>query len=357
MDLWTLTPFSVARAFATGRHTGGGRQPLQAAALYGWREWFRVPPPPWRPLGLYPPLMLLRVAPLIFVLFWSGAFVAARGGLPDFTPWAFLALRFFAASLILLVLALLVREANPDWRSFRRRWAGVVGAGIFMNGLYLGLFFTAMQEIPAASAALIGSLTPLLTAVLSGPLLGERFKLAQWAGFLLGILGVALVVGVDYVALDAGAGIAAAFAGVVALTFGTLWHARVGRGLPLLATNAAQMAASGIFCVIVMALVETPSIVWSQQAILSFAYLTIGVSFGGMGLYLLMLRHGAAGKVAANFYLTPGTAALLAFLILGESLRLEALLGLAAATAGVWLVQRGGVKLPLAPKSAADKPV
>lgn len=288
--------------------------------------------------------MLLRLAPLIFVLIWSGAFVAARGGLPSFTPWAILTLRFLCAAILLLGLAVLVREKEADWKSFRRSWAGVIGAGIFMNGLYLGLFFTAMQEISAASAALVGSLAPLLTAVLSGPLLGERFKPLQWAGFGLGVIGVALVVGVDYVNLDAGTGLAAAGAGVAVLTLGTLWHARVARGLPLLATNSLQMSASGVFCFIVMLLVEDPKIEWTEPAILAFAYLTVGVSLGGMGLYLLMLRHGAAGKVAANFYLTPGAAAVLAFLFLGETLRTEALIGLAAATAGVWLVQGAGGK-------------
>lgn len=286
--------------------------------------------------------MLLRLAPFIFVVIWSGAFVAARGGLPSFSPWAILALRFVAAAFLLLGLALIIREKNPDWLAFRRSWAGVVGAGILMNGLYLGLFFTAMQEIPAASAALIGSLAPLATAVLSGPLLGETFRPLQWAGFVIGILGVALVVGVDYVALDAGTGIAAAAAGVLSLTFGTLWHARVARGLPLLATNSLQMAASGVFCFAVMALVETPRIEWTEAALLAFAYLTVGVSLGGMGLYLLMLRHGAAGKVASNFYLTPGVAALLAFLILGEEPSVEALAGLVIASLGVWLVQREG---------------
>lgn len=288
--------------------------------------------------------MLLRLAPFIFILIWSGAFVAARGGLPSFTPWAILALRFAAAAVLLAGLALIIRERDPDWAAYRRSWAGIIGAGIFMNGLYLGLFFTAMQEVSAATAALIGSLAPLLTALLSGPLLGETFRPIQWAGFVVGIFGVALVVGIDFLTLDAGVGLAAAGAGVISLTLGTLWHARVARGLPLLATNALQMAASGIFCAAVMLLVEEPRIVWNEATILAFAYLTIGVSLGGMGLYLLMLRHGAAGKVAANFYLTPGAAAVLAFLILGETLSLDALLGLLTASIGVWIVQRGGAK-------------
>lgn len=286
--------------------------------------------------------MLLRVAPLVFVLIWSGAFVAARGGLPDFTPWAILTIRFLLAGALLAGLALLISERDPDWRAYRARWPSVVGAGILMNGLYLGLFFTAMQEIPAATAALIGSLAPVLTALLSGPLLGERFRWLQWVGFALGVVGVALVVGVDYVSLGARTGIVAALVGVCSMTLGTLWHARVGRGLPLLATNALQMAASGVFCALVMLAFEAPKIVWSEATFLALGYLTVAVSLGGMGLYLLMLRHGAAGKVASNFYLTPGTAAVLAFLILGEEISLKAVAGLLIATAGVWLVQRGG---------------
>jgi drug/metabolite transporter (DMT)-like permease len=284
--------------------------------------------------------MLLRLAPFIFVLIWSGAFVAARGGLPDFTPWAILTCRFLVAAFLLAALALLIKENEPDWRAYKERWVGVVGAGILMNGLYLGLFFTAMLELPAANVALIGSLTPLLTAALSGPILGEHFKPTQWVGFLLGIIGVSFVVGIDYITLDAGLGIMAALVGVVSLTLGTLWHARVARGLPLLATNSLQMAASAVFCFFVMLVAEEPRIEFTQASIIAFAYLTVGVSLGAMGLYLLMLRHGAAGKVAANFYLTPGTAAVLAFIILGETLTWEALVGLLAATLGVWLVQK-----------------
>ncbi len=284
--------------------------------------------------------MLLRLAPFIFVLIWSGAFVAARGGLPDFTPWAILTCRFFVAAMLLAALALLIKENEPDWRAYKERWVGVVGAGILMNGLYLGLFFTAMLELPAANVALIGSLTPLLTAALSGPILGEHFKPSQWVGFVLGIIGVSFVVGIDYITLDAGTGIMAALVGVVSLTLGTLWHARVARGLPLLATNSLQMAASAVFCFFIMLVAEEPRIEFTQASIIAFAYLTVGVSLGAMGLYLLMLRHGAAGKVAANFYLTPGTAAVLAFIILGETLAWEALVGLLAATLGVWLVQK-----------------
>jgi drug/metabolite transporter (DMT)-like permease len=62
------------------------------------------------------------------------------------------------------------------------------------------------------------------------------------------------------------------------------------------------------------------------------------VSLGGMGLYFAMLARGTAARVSANFYLVPGTAALLAWIILGEHLTLLAMTGLVVASAGCWLV-------------------
>ena len=66
------------------------------------------------------------------------------------------------------------------------------------------------------------------------------------------------------------------------------------------------------------------------------------ISVGGMALLLFMLRTGTAGKVAANFYLTPGVTALLGWLVLGEGLSATAILGFALASKGVWLVNRRG---------------
>jgi drug/metabolite transporter (DMT)-like permease len=66
-----------------------------------------------------------------------------------------------------------------------------------------------------------------------------------------------------------------------------------------------------------------------------------------MGLYFAMLARGTAARTTANFYLVPGTAAVLAWALLGEQLSLVAALGLAVASLGCWLVNA----IPAAKKS------
>ena len=59
-----------------------------------------------------------------------------------------------------------------------------------------------------------------------------------------------------------------------------------------------------------------------------------------MAFYYYMLNRGAAGRVAANFYLIPGTVAVVGWVLLGERLTALAALGFAVASIGVFLVAR-----------------
>jgi len=66
-----------------------------------------------------------------------------------------------------------------------------------------------------------------------------------------------------------------------------------------------------------------------------------------MGLYFAMLVRGTVASTSANFYLVLGTAAVLAWLLLGERLSSFAIIGLITASVGCWLVDaRPGKPLP-----------
>jgi len=280
---------------------------------------------------------MATLAPFVFICLWSGAFIAVRAGLPDVSPLFFLAVRFAIAGSLL---ALIVSLWQPRrWRELRGKWAVTALCGVLMNGGYLSAAYLAMTEITGATMALVGSLQPILVAVASGPLLGDRFRPVQWLGFALGTGGVALVAGVNVLALETGPGMAWAVASVSCMVVGTLIFSRYSRGVPAAHANALQLLAAAVFCWVLTLTFEESHVAWTPASIGTLLYLIFGVSLGGMGLYLFMLNSGTAGKVAANFYLTPGLTAVLGFVLLGETLPATALAGFAMAMLGLWLVQ------------------
>ena len=68
-------------------------------------------------------------------------------------------------------------------------------AGVLINGLYLSGAYLALQNISAATMALIAALHPIITTSLAGPIPNENMRLLQWFGLTLGLAGVLLVVG------------------------------------------------------------------------------------------------------------------------------------------------------------------
>ena len=292
--------------------------------------------------------MIARFAPLLFVLLWSSSFIAAKTGLRHLSPLLFVAARLMGCAVVLMALMLLLRRS---WRPLAgRRWLHCAVAGALLNAVGLMAPHVGLLMAPAAQVALVQSLTPLLTAALGLVLLRERLRTGQWMGLALGLAGVGLVVG--QAALESASrfeGLVLAFAGVVGLVAGTLYFGRFCRGVALLPSATAQFLSAAVVAALGAWLLETPHADWTGAAIAALAWNTVMVSLGGMGLYFAMLARGTAARTTANFFLVPGTAAVLAWVLLGERLSPLAVLGLAVAAAGCWLV----AVVPRAGKMAA----
>lgn len=282
-----------------------------------------------------------RFAPFLFVLLWSSSFIAAKAGLRSISPMLFVTVRLAACAVVMLGLMLVLRRS---WAPLKRgKWAHCAIAGALMNAGGLIPPHVGMLFAPSAQIALVQSLAPLLTAVLGVVLLKEPLRLGQCAGLALGVTGVGLVVG--QAALHSPArfqGLLLALAGVIFLVAGTLHFGRYCRDVPLLPGATAQFASAALAAALATLLLETPRADWSETALAATAWNTIMVSLGGMGLYFSMLVRGTAARASANFYLVPGTAAFLAWLVLGEGLSLFAVAGLVVASTGCWLVNAGG---------------
>jgi len=287
---------------------------------------------------------MVAAAPLLFVLLWSSSFVTAKVGLRHLSPLLFVAIRLVACALVLAALMLVLRRS---WHSLSNgRWFHCAVAGALLNGISLMGPHVALVTTPAAQIALVQSLTPLLTAACGMLLLREKLRALQWLGLVLGVVGVGLVVG--GAALESAArlqGLLLAFVGVVGLVAGTLYFGRFCRGVPPLPSATVQFASAAIIALLGTALLETPHAEWTGDTVAAVAWNTLMVSLGGMALYSFMLVRHSVARASANFYLVPGTTAMLAWLLLGERPAVNVVIGLVLASAGCWLVNAAGEKI------------
>jgi drug/metabolite transporter (DMT)-like permease len=282
-------------------------------------------------------LIPARAIPFVFVLLWSSSFVAVQIGLRHLSPLLFVAVR--------LVLCAAVLSALVAWRGVSVRGIGwrraghCAIAGVLMNGIGLMVPHVGLTMTTPAPIALVQSLTPLLSAMLGMVLLDERLRARQWLGMVLGFVGVAAVAAIAAAqSARLVEGMALGLVGVVSFVSGTIWFGRYCRGVKLLAGAWIQFLAAAVAAVLGAALFETGRWDFSAGAIGAVAWNAGAVSLGGMGLYVLMLSRGTAARTTANFYLVPGTTALLTWAALGDRLAPVSLGGFVVAGVGCWLV-------------------
>jgi drug/metabolite transporter (DMT)-like permease len=79
-------------------------------------------------------------------------------------------------------------------------------------------------------------------------------------------------------------------------------------------------------------------VVWSGELLIALGWLCLVMSIGAVFLLLMLIRRGAAARVASLFYMVPPSTALIAFFLFDETLDPMALAGMAVAVFGVALI-------------------
>jgi len=280
--------------------------------------------------------------PGLFVLLWSTGFIGAKFGLPFAEPFTFLTLRFVV---VIVLLAVVVLASRAPWPRNPRLVGHLAVSGLLVHAVYLGGVFGAIHiGLPSGVVALVAGLQPLLTAAISGPLLGEFVGRRQWAGLVLGLVGVAMVLSTRLTGVGSSGlgwdGMPFAVAALLAITGGTLYQKRYCTGMDLRTGTLIQYLAALLAMAPAAALFETMAVQWTLSFVSALAWLVLVLSVGAISLLMTLIRMGEAAKVASFFYLVPPVTAVMAWALFGEALTSLALAGMAATAIGVALVVR-----------------
>jgi len=292
-------------------------------------------------------------APLVFVLLWSTGFIGARLGLPYVEPLTFLALRMIFVVVIMAAIALIARARWPRPPEIGHSLV----AGSLIHAIALGGVFIAISRgVPAGISALVTGLQPILTSTIANRFMGEPVGRLQWAGLVLGLLGVLLVL--HDRSMIAGASVlgwTASFVSLFGITLGTLYQKRYCGAIDWRSGNTIQYTgACVLFCIGSIAF-ETRVIHWTGELIFAIAWLVFVLSIAAVALMYWLIRRTAATRFASLFYLVPAVTALIAYFLFGERLDVLSIAGMVVCAVGVAMATRsGGLTRPALPDAAAS---
>jgi drug/metabolite transporter (DMT)-like permease len=282
-------------------------------------------------------------APVIFVLLWSTGFVGAKYILPYAEPFVFLTIRYFFATLILVLIAKAMGE------SLRITWPQVKQSmlvSVFLHVIYIGgVFYAVFIDIPAGITAVIVSLQPILVSVLAIPLLGEKLSYRQVFGLLLGFVGILFLLSPKLLEGDlltgfSTLGIICCVIALLGTTIGYLLQKKGGADIPFLAGTAVQFATSTVIFAIASLIFEPLKVDITLEFVLALSWIVLALSIGSIFLLFYLLRNDSASSVSSLYYLVPPLAAVQAYFFFDERIKGIGLVGMALAALGTLIVTR-----------------
>jgi drug/metabolite transporter (DMT)-like permease len=267
---------------------------------------------------------------------WGGSFFFNAVVLDDLRPLTVVLGRVALAALVLNLVVAAGSRRMP--RSLAAWWPFVV-MGALNNVVPMGLITWGQTHIAAGLAAILNATTPLFTVVLAHVLTrDEKLTANRLGGVLLGLAGVALIVG-----LEALGGLGRDLAGQVAVLGAALSYGlanmfgRRFRGLPPLIPAAGQLTGSTVVVLPLALVVDRPWTFGNPSpsawgALLGLALLSTALAYT---IFFRILAVGGATNVSLVTLLIPVSALLLGALALGERPEPRALVGMSLIFAGL----------------------
>ncbi len=274
---------------------------------------------------------------------WGTAFMAIKAGLAYFPPVLFAAFRYDIAGLLMLGYAL---YATDRWRPRGRAEWALVGVGaVFLIAAYHAFLFVGEQGTTSAAAAVVVSLSPVLTTAFARVFLpSERLTTAGIAGILLGLVGVVVLTSPDPTNLLNGELLAEGLVFAAALSFalGSVLTRRIPAQLPIETMEAWSMVGGALLMHGVSVLLgeSVATVEVTPAGIAALAYLSIAASAVGFLIYFDLLDRLGPIEINLVSYVAPVFAAISGALLLDESIDAATVAGFVLIFAGFVLLKR-----------------
>ena len=285
-------------------------------------------------------LALLFIAPAL----WAVNYLVARSAPGVIEPHLLASLRWLMAAMLFSL---------GNWGELRQNraqiiqdWAhyvmlGALGMWICGAWVYIG-----GRTTVAVNIELIYAISPVLIVAASALWLKERITAIQLSGVMLALVGVLHVIlkgqwnnvaAVQFVPGDAWV-LAAAVSWAAYSLLLKKWHSPLS-----VSARLSVISLSGVLVMLPFTVIEAIQNPLPVLTLAGFGLALAAAVIPGYGAYLsfsVMQRELGAARVSVTLYLGPIYAAVIAWVVLGEPLRLHHYVGMALVLPGIYLVNR-----------------
>lgn len=282
--------------------------------------------------------LLLALAAL-----WGASYLFIKIGLDDLSPAGVVFSRTALAALVLLPFAIKSGGMAPLWR--RAPWI-VALAALQVAGPFL-LISAGERHIASSLAGILVASAPIFTAIFAIWLdHSERLSTLGVVGVAIGIVGVALLLGVDL------GGSTSALLGGLMVVLASVGYALGGfalkrwfTGYQPLALVAGTMSASALMTLPMM-LLDLPEHV-GLDTIGAMSALGLGGTGIAFVIYYTLNREIGPTRTSLVAYIAPAFAVVYGVTLLDEAFTVTTALGIVLIVGGSWLAAKAPARAPV----------
>ncbi|PVZ56207.1 drug/metabolite exporter YedA [Pseudomonas sp. B1(2018)] len=278
------------------------------------------------------PLPLIAAFFALYVI-WGSTYLVIRIGVEYWPPLLLAGIRFVIAGTLMYAFLRWRGAPAPTWAQWKA--AGVIGILLLACGN--GAVSVAEHTGVASGVAALAVATVPLFTLLCGYFWGARNTRLEWAGIVLGLIGIAMLnLGSNLQSSPLGAALLVFAAATWA--FGSVWS----KHLPLpqgAMASAVEMLVGGVVLLIGSAvsgehLEQVPPV----EGWAALAYLTVFGSIIAFNAYMYLLKHVRPAAATSYAYVNPAVAVLLGIVFVGETIGIEEALAMAVIISAVVLI-------------------
>ncbi len=272
---------------------------------------------------------------MLLGVLWGGSFLFIGIAVPALGPALLVELRVFLAAVALALYAVAVGRLP----ALRSRWKEFLVLGGLNAAAPFALIATSQLNLTASLAAILNSTTPLFAAVVATAWIGEELTVRKIIGLLLGVAGVAVLVGLDpvplsgVVVLSVGASLLAA----LCYALGGVYVKRTFPGIPPLTLGIGQQAGAAAILLPLAAagLPEVSPSLTVVLCVLGLALLSTAVAYL---LYFHLIASVGPTKTLTVTFLVPVFGMLFGVLLLDDPVGIGTFAGMGIILSSVALV-------------------